>query len=93
MAVKKKTRAKRNGRSRSTVSRSATRTMNQFATAARSRVRSLQHEAEAAGSDASAWIGKKALFVRKTVKAQPVLMAGLASAVGVLGWIIGRRSA
>jgi hypothetical protein len=87
MATKKKARAKRKS-----LPRKAARTMNQFATVAQKRVRSLQHEAEVVSSDVGQWVGRKAAFVSKTVKAQPVLMAALASAVGAVGFVLGRRA-
>ena len=89
MAARKKTRTKRNGSARK-----ATRTLNQFATAARRRTKTLQHEAEVAASDAGEWLGEKATYMRKAMKAQPLLTGAIASALGLLGgWFIGRSSA
>jgi hypothetical protein len=68
--------------------------LNQFATAARRRTRTLQREAETTAADAGQWFGEKAADLRRTIKAQPLLTGAVASAVALLGgWFIGRGSA
>lgn len=87
MAVKRK-----NGANRAKASRKKTsKTMNQFATAARRKTKSLGRDAETAVENASEWVGDQASSVGAAMRRQPVLTALLATAIGLAGWFAGRR--
>lgn len=88
MAVKRKTGANRAKASRKT----ANKTMNQFATAARRRTKALGRDAETAVENASEWVGDQASSVGAAMRRQPVLTALLATAIGLAGWFVGRRA-
>lgn len=87
MATKRQTGAKRRTKPR------MQKTMNQFAATARRKTKTLRDEAETAVENAGEWVGDKASMVGTGIKRQPWLMAALTAAVGVIGWVAGRRAA
>lgn len=88
MAVRKKARSK----ARKSVRSTAQKTMNQFATAARRRTKTLGRDAEAAVEDATEWVGDQASNAAGAIKRNPTLSITLAAVIGLAGWFLGRRA-
>ena len=91
MAVRKKAGSNIPKSVRKTVRKTA-RTMNQFATAAKRRTKTLGRDAEAAVENASEWVGDQASNVGGAIKRNPTLTIAIAMVVGVAGFILGRRA-
>ncbi|MFM9863294.1 MAG: hypothetical protein ACKVRO_06780 [Micropepsaceae bacterium] len=77
MAVKQKVVANRAKAGR----KKANKTMNQFATAARRKTKTLGRDAETAVANASEWADDQASTARAAMRPQPVLTAMLAAAM------------
>lgn len=88
MAVRKKAGSK----ARKAVRKTARRTMNQFATAARRKTKALGRDAEAAVENAGEWVGDQASNVGGAIKRNPALTIAIAAVMGLAGWFLGRRA-